>query len=71
VGVAPRLGIRRPGLADSFPSEIDVTLCSLDNPEAVLPKDHTWTRSSLSWIKLADGLPSYRESRQKKENSRT
>lgn len=56
---------------DDFPGEIDVTLCSLDNPEAVLPKDHTWTRSSLSWIKLADGLPSYRESRQKKENSRT
>ena len=55
---------------DEFPEEIDVTLCSLDNPEGVLPKDHTWTSSRLTWIKLADGLPSYRESRQEGENSR-
>src|SRR4029077_6818580 len=25
---------------DDFPEEIDVTICSLDNPEAVPPKDH-------------------------------
>ncbi len=54
---------------DDFPDEIDVTLCSLDNPEAVLPKDHTRTSSRLPWVKLADGLPSYRESRQEGENS--
>jgi len=42
----------------------------LDNPEAVLPKDHTWTSSKLTWVRLADGLPSYRESRQEGENSR-
>lgn len=49
---------------DDFPEEIDVTICSLDNPEAVLPKDHTWTSNRLPWVKLADGLPLYRESRQ-------
>jgi len=27
------------------PAEIDVTVCSLDEPERVPPKDHTWTRS--------------------------
>lgn len=49
---------------EDFPEEIDVTLCSLDNPEALSPKDHTRTSSQLSWVKLADGLPSYPQSRQ-------
>lgn len=43
--------------------EIDVTICSLDNPEALAPKDHTWTIRRLSWVKLADGLPSYEQDR--------
>ena len=55
---------------DEFPGEIDVTLCSLDKPEAVLPKGDTSTSSSLTWVKLANGLPSYREGRQEGENSR-
>jgi hypothetical protein len=49
---------------DDFPEEIDVTICSLDQPEAVPPKDHTRSSSQLKWVKLADGLPSYQESRQ-------
>jgi hypothetical protein len=39
------------------PDEIDVTTCSLENPEQVPPKDHIFGESSLSWVKLADGLP--------------
>ena len=35
----------------------------LDDPNAVPPKDHTRTSSKLSWVKLADGLPEYRERR--------
>jgi hypothetical protein len=42
--------------------EIDVTTCSLDNPELVPPKDNTRTSSRLAWIGL-DGLPDYREAR--------
>lgn len=45
--------------------EIDVTTCSLDDPEAVPPRDHTHASSRLSWIKLADGLPAYAELRTK------
>lgn len=45
------------------PGEIDVTTASLDDPDAVPPKDHTRTSSRLSWIRLADALPEYRESR--------
>jgi hypothetical protein len=43
--------------------EIDVTTCSLDDPEGLPPEDHTRTSSKLRWIKLADGLPEHREAR--------
>lgn len=39
--------------------EIDVTTCSLDDPEAVAPRDHTHVASKVSWVSLADGLPAY------------
>ena len=42
---------------DDTPGEIDVTVCSLDDPEALAPEDHTFTRSRLTWIRLNDGLP--------------
>jgi hypothetical protein len=48
---------------EDLPDEIDVTTCSLDEPERVPPKNHTWTSSKVSWLKLADELPEYRESR--------
>ncbi|HEY4369834.1 MAG TPA: GFA family protein [Steroidobacteraceae bacterium] len=37
--------------------EIDVTLCSLEDPAALSPRDHTFVSSKLPWVKLADGLP--------------
>ena len=43
--------------------EIDVTTCSLDDPNDVPPIDHIHTSSRLEWVKLADGLPQFRESR--------
>lgn len=43
--------------------ELDVTTCSLDDPERLPPTDHTRTSSKLSWIKLSDGLPEHREKR--------
>ena len=46
-----------------FTDEIDVTTCSLDDPNAVPPKDHTRVSSKLRWIELADGLPEFAESR--------
>jgi hypothetical protein len=44
--------------------EIDVTTCSLDEPNRVPPVDHTRTSSKLEWVTLAYGLPQFRESRQ-------
>jgi len=48
---------------DDASGEIDVTTCSLDDPELLPPKDHTCTSSKLGWVKLTDHLPEYREAR--------
>jgi hypothetical protein len=45
------------------PGAVDVTTCSLDDPERVPPKDHTRTSSKLPWVALADDLPRYPEAR--------
>lgn len=46
-----------------FPDETDVTICSLDDPGQVPPRDHTRAATRLSWVKLADGLPVYLDTR--------
>ena len=43
--------------------EIDVTICSLDDPEAVPPEDHTFARSALRWAPVEDGLPRHATTR--------
>jgi hypothetical protein len=48
---------------DGFPDEIDVTTCSLDQPESVPPRDHTHVSSKLRWIALSDGLPRFSQAR--------
>ena len=44
--------------------EIDVTTCSLDDPESEPPLDHTFTQSALVWAPVEDGLPRHRTLRQ-------
>ena len=48
---------------EDHPDDVDVTICSLDDPEAVAPKDHTEAASKLGWEQLCDGLPAYPERR--------
>ncbi len=48
---------------DEHPDQVDVTICSLDQPEQVPPRDHTWARSKVPWVELADGLPVHQRSR--------
>ena len=43
-------------------NEIDVSSCSLDEPERVPPEDNTRTSSRLSWI-VPDGHPDHSEAR--------
>jgi hypothetical protein len=42
------------------PEEIDVTICSLDEPERAIPADHTWMQDAVAWDRPADGLPQHR-----------
>lgn len=48
---------------DDLPQELDVTICSLDQPEAMAPADHTQTHYRLPWDAIVDGLPQYPHSR--------
>jgi hypothetical protein len=45
------------------PDYLDVTLASLDDPEAVHPSYHIWTASRIAWFDTADDLPRYPENR--------
>jgi hypothetical protein len=47
----------------SAADEIDVTICSLDDPEAVAPADHTFASQQVRWLHLADALPRYTRTR--------
>jgi hypothetical protein len=38
---------------------LDVTLGSLDTPEAVRPSYHIWSESRIGWFDTADDLPRY------------
>lgn len=45
--------------SDDLPDTIDVSIGSLDAPEQVAPKDHTWTSQRLAWLHVNDELPQY------------
>lgn len=40
-----------------IPSEYEVTTCSLDDPDLMPPKDHTWVEDRLRWFDTSDDLP--------------
>ena len=52
-----RCGSQLTFASDEAPHEIAVTTCTLDEPEALPPQDHTYLRSKLDWVASADGLP--------------
>jgi len=42
-----------------FPAAIDVTTCSLDDPEAFPPADHLFVSHRLRWLQVNDHLPAH------------
>jgi hypothetical protein len=56
-GFCPSCGTSLTFRHDDHPDEIDITVASLDNPEAVPPRDHIWTLSKIRWLRLDDHLP--------------
>jgi hypothetical protein len=46
------------------PGEVDITVASMDDPEALPPpRSHVWTLRKFPWLALDDGLPCYRKGR--------
>lgn len=39
---------------------VDISIGSLDNPEAITPTMHVWTDSRIAWCESAEHLPRYR-----------
>jgi hypothetical protein len=45
--------------ADYIAGLIDITIGSLDHPEAIAPSLHYWDSQRLPWVELADQLPKH------------
>jgi hypothetical protein len=43
------------------PDELDVTLGSLEDPNALSPTYHTWVKRCPRWLVIQDGLPQFEE----------
>jgi hypothetical protein len=59
----PRCGTPLIFLSAVNVDEVDVTVCTFDDPTSVTPADHTWTEDQLPWIHLTDGLPAHARAR--------
>lgn len=58
----PKCGTQLMFEDESKPSEIDVTTCSLRDPNLLPPKDHTYTSSRVAWV-VPDDRPDYPQAR--------
>jgi hypothetical protein len=52
----PSCGTQLTFADDRLPEEIDITLATLDDPEALPPTDHVHDGTRLSWVRIEDGL---------------
>ncbi len=59
----PRCGTTLSFQRNDSPQEIDITTCSLDDPERVPPRDQTRTLTKVVWIELDSRLPVYARAR--------
>ena len=59
----PRCGTPLTFRSSHLPDEVDVTTCSLEDPERLPPRDHSRTSSRLSWVELGDTLPAFPNAR--------
>ncbi|MGQ5523322.1 GFA family protein [Chitinimonas sp. PSY-7] len=58
-GFCPRCGTQISFVANYIPGLIDITIGSMDDPNAVPPTAHYWESKRLSWVHFADQLPRY------------
>ncbi|MGH6622599.1 MAG: GFA family protein, partial [Burkholderiaceae bacterium] len=46
---------------DDSPQTMDITTCTLDDPNAFPPTHHSWLSHDLAWVRFGDGLPTFQE----------
>lgn len=47
--------------AEFLPGLVDLTVASLDDAAALIPRMHIWESSRLPWLEVSDTLPRHRE----------
>jgi hypothetical protein len=60
-GFCGRCGSQISFTASFLPGLIDITIGSLDQPQAMAPRFHYWDSQRLPWLQFADGLPRHAE----------
>jgi hypothetical protein len=60
-GFCPTCGTQISFTASYIPGLIDITVGSLDQPDAVTPALHYWNSKRLPWMEFSDKLPRHAE----------
>ena len=60
-GFCGRCGTQISFMADYIPGLVDITIGSLDDPNAVAPTFHYWYSKHLNWLRFGDELPKHPE----------
>lgn len=60
----PACGSQLTFASDEEPGEIDVTICTLDDPGLLPPEDHTYFADKVAWVEPGDELPRHEGARQ-------
>jgi len=60
-GFCPHCGTQIFFRADYIPGLVDLTIGSMDQPDALPPQLHYWHSKHLAWVEFADGLPRHAE----------
>lgn len=60
-GFCPHCGTQISFTADYIPGLVDLTIGSLDEPDALPPQFHYWHSRHLAWVEFADALPRHPE----------
>lgn len=57
----PKCGSQLTFSSDRYPDDYDITVGTLDDPDAHPPSHHVWTSSGISWLCLDEHIPSHAE----------
>jgi hypothetical protein len=60
-GFCPACGTQISFTASYIPGLIDISIGSLDRPDAVAPRLHYWDSRRIPWVRFSDGLPVHPE----------